>query len=158
MFYVRYGISWLSELCVTELSVSNTWPYSGSCWCNCRPGCSLYWWRWLSSGMMRHVVWQKLSCILIHLLLPSLSRLWNVGHFVPDYIAQYPRRQISWYLSPWEPKMSLKFSWFSSVLWVKCLHSYFNLGTTDFVCTLSSSLLIDHPIIGLYSLSYWQRR
>jgi hypothetical protein len=33
--------------------------------------------------------------------------LWNVGKYIPDYTAQYPRRQSSSYSSPWEPEISL---------------------------------------------------
>jgi len=34
----------------------------------------------------------------------------NIGQCVPDYMAQHPRRQPSWYSTPWEPDISMSFS------------------------------------------------
>jgi hypothetical protein len=35
------------------------------------------------------------------------KHLWNVSKLLPDYIVQQPRRQLSSYTLPWEPKISL---------------------------------------------------
>jgi hypothetical protein len=35
--------------------------------------------------------------------------LWNVGHLLPDFTVQHPRRQSSSYSLPWEPEISPSF-------------------------------------------------
>jgi hypothetical protein len=64
-------------------------------------------WRWLSSELLRCVVWQKITDVL-EVLAASIIRamsnhggsknLWNVGKHLPDYTAQQPRRQPSSFL------------------------------------------------------------
>jgi hypothetical protein len=51
-------------------------------------------------GMLRSVVWKKLTTFQRYLLPPSSKR------FLPTYMAQYPRRQSSLYSPTWEPEIS----------------------------------------------------
>jgi hypothetical protein len=65
-------------------------------------------WRWLSSGMLRRVVWQKFTNVS-EVLAASIIRamcddwgskhIWNVSKHIPDYMAQQLRRQPSLCLS-----------------------------------------------------------
>jgi hypothetical protein len=38
----------------------------------------------------------------------SSKHLWNVCQLLLDYTVQQPARQLSLYLSPWEPEISLR--------------------------------------------------
>jgi hypothetical protein len=42
------------------------------------------------------------------------KHFWNVGHYLPDYTVQHPRRQPSSYSSPWEPKILPSFDVFAA--------------------------------------------
>jgi hypothetical protein len=42
-------------------------------------------WRWLSSGMLRRIVWFNWQTFQRCLLLPSSGHLWIVGKLLPDY-------------------------------------------------------------------------
>jgi hypothetical protein len=95
--------------------------YIGYVASNCRMICE-WWivkWRWLSSGLLRRVVWWKstdVSEVLAAFIIRAMRNrpndegskyLWNVGKLLPDYTAQQPRRQTSSYSPPWEPEISL---------------------------------------------------
>jgi hypothetical protein len=68
---------------------------------------------WFDSvpGTLRCVVWLSLLTFQRCLLPPSADspdvgggkHLWNVGKLLPDYTTQHPKRQLSSYMSPWEP-------------------------------------------------------
>jgi hypothetical protein len=51
------------------------------------------------------------------------KHLWNVGKFLPDNMAQRPRRQPSSYSSPWEPEISPNYEMF---IHINCLSPYFD--------------------------------
>jgi hypothetical protein len=70
-------------------------------------------WRWLSSGILRRVVWSKFADVS-EMLAASIiyppdegcsKHLWNVGKLLPGYMAQCRRRQSSSYSPPWEPEL-----------------------------------------------------
>jgi hypothetical protein len=57
-------------------------------------------WRWLSSGLLRRVVWQKLTdvsevLVEVYRRFRGSNHIWNVGKPLPDYTAEQPRRQSS---------------------------------------------------------------
>jgi hypothetical protein len=54
--------------------------------------------RWLSSG--------TLFLVVVDIDRRCHYHSWNIGQFLPDYMAQHPRRQPSSYLSPWETDIS----------------------------------------------------
>jgi hypothetical protein len=65
--------------------------------------------RWLSSGLLHHVVWWR--CLLPpssgdHPEVGGSKHLWNIGERLPDYMVQQPIRQSSAYLPLWEPEIS----------------------------------------------------
>jgi hypothetical protein len=55
--------------------------------------------RSLSSGILCHVVWWKLTDVSEVLTAQGndggSKHLWTIGQFLPDYMSRYPRRQIS---------------------------------------------------------------
>jgi hypothetical protein len=76
---------------------------------------------WLSSEMLRRVVWYIVIDISEVLTVSIISRallthcpdkgssnhLWNIGLYIPDYTAQHPRWQPSLYSSPWERTVAI---------------------------------------------------
>jgi hypothetical protein len=50
-------------------------------------------WRWMSSGLLRHVVWWKLTDVSEVLAASIIG--WIISKLLPDYTAQQPRRQSS---------------------------------------------------------------
>jgi hypothetical protein len=69
--------------------------------------------RWLSSGLLRHVVWWKFTYVSdvlaasIIMAMKALIMEAESGKRLPDYTAQQPRRQPSSYSPPREPDISL---------------------------------------------------
>jgi hypothetical protein len=51
------------------------------------------------------IFWDAVSCSLVEVYqrFRGSKHLWNVGRFLPDYMAQHPRRQSS-YLPSLEPE------------------------------------------------------
>jgi hypothetical protein len=59
----------------------------------------------ISSGMLRRVVWEKLTNVSDRPDDGGSKNFWNTRQLLPDYTALYPRRQLSSYvlvaLSTW---------------------------------------------------------
>jgi hypothetical protein len=63
--------------------------------------------RWLSSGLLRRVVWYTASIIReIAAMTEAASTSENVGKPLPDYTAQQPKRHPPSCSPPWEPQIS----------------------------------------------------
>jgi hypothetical protein len=74
-------------------------------------------WRWLSSGMFCHKVWQKLADISevlarsIYLMVKAVGScmlLWNNGQFLPEYRPRHPKKLSSLCEVGWANRQRIK--------------------------------------------------